>query len=96
MLWLRSDTQGTARARSLGASAARGEALAFVDCYVKPQAGWATSALAAVRREPRAVVVPQLVDLDCESGKETGSPRVFENLFSWEAETLQLYFDRLE
>lgn len=73
LLWLRLEGQGMAQARSLGAAAARGEAVAFLDCYVKPKLGWASAALTALRQDPRAVVVPALLDLDCESAPAQSS-----------------------
>ncbi|CAL1126732.1 unnamed protein product [Cladocopium goreaui] len=94
LLWLRlAAPQGTAAARSAGGEAARGEALAFFDCYVKPQTGWAEPIMKLLRKHPKSVAVPALVDLDAKSWETSGPPRFFDNLFTWEAETVQLYFD---
>ncbi|CAK9019224.1 unnamed protein product [Durusdinium trenchii] len=94
LLWLRFESpQGMALARTTGGDAARGEAIAFFDCYVKPEPGWATPAVELLRRSPRSVVVPALRDLDLESWESSGPLRFFDNVFTWEAETVQLYFD---
>eukprot|EP00434_Breviolum_minutum_P002238 symbB.v1.2.001971.t1/scaffold78.1/size345887/8 len=95
LLWLRLDApQGIAFARSLGGDAARGEALAFFDCYVKPEMGWATPVMKLLRHHPSSVAVPALRDLDLESWETSGPKKFFDNLFTWEAETVQMYFDR--
>ncbi|CAJ1415620.1 unnamed protein product [Effrenium voratum] len=95
LLWLRLEApQGAAAARAMGGDAARGEALAFFDCYVKPQTGWAAPILELLRQRPKAVALPALDDLDAASWETSGSPRFFDNVFTWEAETVQLYFDK--
>eukprot|EP00435_Cladocopium_sp_Y103_P042805 s1431_g11.t3 len=95
LLWLRlSSPQGTAAARTAGGEAARGEALAFFDCYVRPQTGWAEPIMKLLRKHPKSVAVPALMDLDANSWETSGPPRFFDNLFTWEAETVQLYFDK--
>eukprot|EP00439_Symbiodinium_sp_Y106_P085620 s255_g29.t1 len=121
LLWHRFDSpQGIAAARAAGGDAARGEAIAFFDCYVKPLPGWAQPALNAIRQSPRSVVLPALRDLETqlcwysdiereaplcilqamslaelegEDGEISGPHKHFDNLFTWEAETVQLYFD---
>ncbi|CAE7365518.1 Pgant8 [Symbiodinium natans] len=65
---------------------------AFFDCYVKPLPGWASSALEAIRQSPRSVVLPALRDLG-EDWEIKGPNSHFDNIFTWEAETVQLYFD---
>jgi len=95
--WLRNDrpTSATA-ARGRGGDAAAGEAIAFFDCYVKPTKGWAEPVLRLLRDRPRAVALPALHDIDKEAweliGPRGGTKTHFDNVITWEAESIQLYF----
>ncbi|XP_037073309.1 N-acetylgalactosaminyltransferase 7-like [Pollicipes pollicipes] len=85
--------EGLIRAKSLGALAAGGEVLLFLDAHCEVNTGWLPPLLSAVARDRRTVAVPLLDSIDSRSFQyrplhgatvgPQGSPLLPRGIFDW-------------
>lgn len=61
---------GLINAKSAGANVATGDVIVFLDCHVKPDAGWARPIVEKIRSNYKRVVVPSITGLNPDTWEE--------------------------
>ncbi|CAJ1424980.1 unnamed protein product [Effrenium voratum] len=61
---------GLISSKRMGADAAKGDAVVFLDCHVKPMANWTAPLLEHLRANSRRVVMPEILGLDVDTWQE--------------------------
>lgn len=66
---------GLIGAKQMGAEAAKGDIVVFLDCHVKPALGWWEPIIREIAENPKRVVVPMITQLNVETWVESGRPQ---------------------
>lgn len=69
-----SERQGLIRAKLIGAKAAKGEVVIFLDSHCEANQGWLEPILARIKEKPTAVVCPSIDHISAETMAYSGAP----------------------
>lgn len=61
---------GLIRSKKRGADAAKGDAIIFLDCHVRPMPNWTLPLLSELRANPRRIAVPLITGLNPDTWEE--------------------------
>lgn len=62
--------EGLIRSKKDGGDAAKGDAVVFLDCHVRPMDGWTGPILRNLRENPKRIVVPAITSLNPDTWEE--------------------------